>query len=77
MADGPGYWNCWPVHLSPDLETANKVGMRRGKPVILVIDSARMSDDGFAFDLSANGVWLTDHVPAGYLRRAEIADRQS
>ncbi len=76
-AEGLKKMNRHHVHLSPDMETANKVGMRRGKPVILVIDSARMSEDGFVFYLSANGVWLTDHVPAGYLRRVEIADRQS
>lgn len=59
------------VHLSPDLGTALKVGARRGKPVILVIDSARMAADGHVFMVSSNGVWLTDAVPASYLSRAE------
>ncbi|HVX10224.1 MAG TPA: RNA 2'-phosphotransferase [Pirellulales bacterium] len=57
------------VHLSKDVDTATKVGQRRGKPVILVIESARMAADGYKFRLSANGVWLTDHVPAEYIRR--------
>ncbi|WP_205323601.1 RNA 2'-phosphotransferase [Glycomyces sp. YM15] len=52
------------VHLSPDRETAVKVGSRRGKPVVLVIDAARMAGAGHAFYKSENGVWLTDHVPA-------------
>lgn len=55
------------VHLSPDRETATLVGRRRGDPVVLVIDAARMHAAGHAFFLSANGVWLTDHVPAQYI----------
>jgi putative RNA 2'-phosphotransferase len=57
------------VHLSKDLETATKVGARRGKPVILKIDFGKMHRDGFKFYLSLNGVWLTDAVPTGYLSR--------
>ena len=30
------------VHLSKDVETARKVGARRGKPVILTVDAGRM-----------------------------------
>lgn len=56
------------VHLSADLATASKVGSRRGKPVILKIDAAKMEKDGHAFYLSANGVWLTDHVPPSFIR---------
>ena len=56
------------VHLSADLATASKVGSRRGKPVILKIDAAKMVNDGHAFYLSANGVWLTDHVPPSFIR---------
>jgi putative RNA 2'-phosphotransferase len=55
------------VHLSPDVETARKVGSRRGRPVILTVDAKAMSDAGHEFRLSANGVWLTRHVPASYL----------
>jgi len=57
------------VHLSRDLETARKVRARRGKPVILQVDARRMQGDGHKFLLSANGVWLTDAVPPGYLSR--------
>jgi putative RNA 2'-phosphotransferase len=55
------------VHLSTDRDTAAKVGSRRGKPVILTINSNAMYDDGFEFYRSQNGVWLTDHVPAPYI----------
>ena len=57
------------VHLSKDVETARKVGARRGKPVILTVDAGKMHRDGHKFLLSANGVWLTDTVPPGYLSR--------
>jgi putative RNA 2'-phosphotransferase len=57
------------VHLSKDVETARKVGARRGKPVILHVDAGRMHRDGHKFLLSANGVWLTDAVPPGYVSR--------
>lgn len=55
------------VHLSPDRETARRVGARRGRPLILTVDAKAMSADGHEFRLSANGVWLTRHVPAQYL----------
>jgi putative RNA 2'-phosphotransferase len=56
------------VHLSPDSDTARMVGSRHGRPVILVVDAARMRADGHAFYCSANGVWLVEHVPPQYLR---------
>ena len=55
------------VHLSKDIETARKVGARRGKPVILTVNAGRMHREGHTFFLSANGVWLTDSVAPGYL----------
>ncbi|WP_067461775.1 RNA 2'-phosphotransferase [Actinomadura macra] len=55
------------VHLSPDRETARRVGARRGEPVILTVLSGRMSADGHRFHLSPNGVWLTEQVPPEYL----------
>lgn len=56
------------VHLSADTDTAYRVGARRaGRVVILTIDAAAMAADGHVFYRSANGVWLTDAVPASYL----------
>src|SRR5579871_1872477 len=57
------------VHLSKDVATARKVGSRRGKPIVLQVDAAKMHDAGFKFYLSVNGVWLTDAVPAAFLTR--------
>ena len=55
------------VHLSPDTETAVKVGARRGKPVILKIKAGDMFLKGYFFYVSANGVWLTDTVPPEFI----------
>jgi putative RNA 2'-phosphotransferase len=55
------------VHLSTDRETAAKVGNRRsGQAIVLIVQSGMMHDH--LFFRSVNGVWLTDHVPARYLR---------
>jgi putative RNA 2'-phosphotransferase len=56
------------VHLSADRSTAEKVGRRRGQPVLLSIDAGRMHRAGHEFFLSDNGVWLVDAVPVEYLR---------
>jgi putative RNA 2'-phosphotransferase len=56
------------VHLSGDRATAARVGARRGKPVVLEIDAAAMTSDGYVFFRSDNGVWLTASVPPRYLR---------
>lgn len=55
------------VHLSADIETAKKVGGRRGKPVVLAIKAAEMVAAGHTFLRSANGVWLVDHVPPEFI----------
>ncbi|MEV1009315.1 RNA 2'-phosphotransferase [Streptomyces sp. NPDC049881] len=55
------------VHLSPDRATATRVGARRGRPVVLTVDSGAMHRDGHVFRLSDNGVWLADAVPPAYL----------
>jgi len=57
------------VHLSADMATAVTVGKRHGKPVVFAIPARAMHEAGFVFFMSANGVWLTDHVPAVYLKR--------
>jgi putative RNA 2'-phosphotransferase len=59
------------VHLSSDIETAEKVGARRGKPVILIVHAAAMHAFGYTFYISANGVWLTGSVPASFIEFPE------
>ena len=56
------------VHLSPDPETAARVGARRGRPVVILrVDAGAMQRQGYLFYRSENGVWLTDHVLPEYL----------
>jgi len=56
------------VHLSSNIETARKVGRRHGSPKIFLVESGKMFADGYKFFRSVNGVWLTEHVPAKYLK---------
>ncbi|MEU1415138.1 MULTISPECIES: RNA 2'-phosphotransferase [unclassified Streptomyces] len=67
-AEGLRPMNRHDVHLSPDRETAIRVGARRGRPVVLGVDAEAMHRDGHVFHVSANGVWLTRSVPPRYLR---------
>ena len=55
------------VHLSSTTSQAAKVGMRHGSPVVLVVSSLRMHGEGHRFLLSANGVWLVEHVPSKFI----------
>jgi putative RNA 2'-phosphotransferase len=55
------------VHLSPDVETARRVGARRGAHVVFRVNAEAMYRDGHRFAVSANGVWLTQSVPPRYL----------
>ncbi len=55
------------VHLSATVETARRVGARRGEPVVLSVDARTMHEEGYLFYLSANGVWLTEVVPPVYI----------
>jgi len=55
------------VHLSARQDTAAAVGERHGQLALLEVDAAAMQADGHRFFCSANGVWLTDAVPARYL----------
>ena len=57
------------VHLSNDIEIAEKVGKRHGKPVIYEIDCKKMIEDGIEFFKSENNVWLVESVPVKYLKK--------
>ncbi|MEU6035386.1 RNA 2'-phosphotransferase [Actinomadura sp. NPDC047616] len=65
--DGLRRMNRHAVHLSPDRETAERVGSRRGRPVVLTVDSGRMAADGHEFRVTPNDVWLVESVPPRYL----------
>ncbi len=55
------------VHLSVNPITAEQVGTRHGRPIVLRVAALTMHHDGFAFQKADNGVWLTDQVPSKYL----------
>lgn len=55
------------VHLSVERATAEMVGQRRGKPVILTVLTGAMAEAGYLFYHSASDIWLTAHVPVKYL----------
>lgn len=55
------------VHLSGSEAVAKTVGARYGEPVVLIVDSKRMAEDGIPFYRSRNGVWLTDYVDHKYI----------
>ncbi len=59
------------VHLSTDIATATAVGTRKGRPVIFMVNAAKMYQDGFTFYCSDNGVWLVETVPSKYLTRLD------
>lgn len=61
------------VHLSPDRQTAIKVGRRHGQPMVLKVHSGEMNRAGHAFYLSQNGVWLVDQVPPEFLEEEGIS----
>ena len=60
------------VHLSSDYDTAVKVGSRHGKPVVYTVAAGEMHENGYAFYLSVNGVWLTKSAPLQYLKRFSV-----
>jgi putative RNA 2'-phosphotransferase len=55
------------VHLSADVATAKSVGARRGRPIVLTVSAREMASEGFLFQRSANGVWLTEAVPPRFI----------
>jgi putative RNA 2'-phosphotransferase len=55
------------VHLSATSETARQVGARRGRPVVLRVNALGAHTAGYPYYRSANGVWLTERVPAEFL----------
>ncbi|MFI9580839.1 RNA 2'-phosphotransferase [Streptomyces sp. NPDC052236] len=67
-AEGLRAMNRHHVHLSPDRETATRVGARRGRPVVISVHAGTMHQAGHRFYVSVNGVWLTDTVPPEFLR---------
>lgn len=55
------------VHLSELSSTAVSVGKRHGLPVVLVVNSREMYNDGVEFKVSENGIWQVENVPTKYI----------
>lgn len=56
------------VHLSPTIELARRVALRRtNRPVILRVDAARARMDGLKFYKACEEVYLSEELPPRYL----------
>lgn len=66
--DGISKMNRHHVHLTDNVLVAIDSGRRKGKPVVLVIDTKRMVNDNIPFFVSLNGIFFTDHVDTKYIR---------
>ena len=60
------------VHLSDTVDKAMNVARRRGKPVILAVDSRRMREEDYVFFISGDGVYLTHTVPVRFVKGPDI-----
>lgn len=62
------------VHLSPDRETATRVGARHTEhPTIITIHAAEAHAQGITFHKADETVYLTKTIPADYLEFPDVA----
>lgn len=57
------------VHLSETMEMAEQVGARHGMPVVLSVDVESMVLHGYNFYKAKDGVWLTEQIPAQFIKK--------
>jgi len=58
------------VHLSPTIEIATQIGLRRtNKPLILEIDAEAARKDGAKFYKATDTVYLCRHIQPGHVKR--------
>jgi putative RNA 2'-phosphotransferase len=63
------------VHLSLDQQTAITVAQRRtATPVILLIQAQQAYRQGIPFYAELNGIWLSEPIPASFIRLLEDGD---
>ena len=55
------------VHLSETVEAALSIGARHGKPIIVEVEVARLTNDGWKFYQTSDNVWLTSAIPVKYI----------
>ena len=54
------------VHLYESVMPAICRGATRGKPVIYLVSSAKMVEDGYVFQFCDGNTWMTEKIPAKY-----------
>lgn len=60
------------VHLSPTVEIAREVGLRRtSEPAVLIIDAKTAMRDGFLFYKVTDKVYLCGFLPPEYIKRSQ------
>jgi putative RNA 2'-phosphotransferase len=81
MEDGLQRMGRHHVHLSEDSTTAESVGRRHGRPVVLQIQAGEMSTTGLEFFVTSNNVWLTYYVAPRFIGilwdQAQATERHS
>lgn len=55
------------VHLTTDKALAQRVGSRRGEPIVITIDAAKASAAGITFYQANNNFWLVDNMPPEFI----------
>ena len=60
------------VHLSATRRDAVAIGTRHGEPVVLVVRSLEMHEEGMVFFQTESGIWLTGHVPERFLKGSSL-----
>lgn len=56
------------VHLSEGTHFASLAGSRRGKLILLTVDTIRAGQMGVTFYNAGNKVWLAGHIPPSCLK---------
>ncbi|MHA6532887.1 RNA 2'-phosphotransferase [Paenibacillus sp. BAC0078] len=59
------------VHLSEGLHFASLAGSRRGKLVLLTVDTVKAAQHGVTFYYAGNEVWLAEPIPPACIARRE------
>lgn len=63
------------VHLSSDKATAEEVGKRHGKPIVLTIDAKKMVKDGFKI-YKTGEQYLTESVKTKYIKELRYKNNE-
>ena len=57
------------IHLSPQIEEAERVGKRKdSKPILLRVDAKLAYQNGVSFYKGNDKIWLSDEIPAEFIK---------